>query len=81
MTIFDKKKDASCFSGVHEILIDRFKADEWVSTTELYRACSMRVRRELLHAVLKELLQKRVLVMRLLNRNGRVTNEFKKAKA
>jgi hypothetical protein len=41
----------------------------------------MRVKRELLHAVLKELLQNRVLVMRVLNRNGRVTNEFKRAKA
>lgn len=81
MTIFDAKRDATCFSGVQEIILCRLNSGEWASTTELYRACSMRVRRELLHAVLKELLQKRVLVMRLLNRNGRVTNEFKKAKA
>jgi hypothetical protein len=81
MTIFDAKKDATCFSGVQEIIVCRLKSGEWFSTTELYRACSMRVKRELLHAVLKELLQNRVLVMRVLNRNGRVTNEFKRAKA
>lgn len=80
MTIFDAKKDTTCFSGVEKIIACRLNPGEWVSTTELYRACSMRVKRELLHSVLKELLKKRVVVMRVMNRNGRVTNEFKRNK-
>ena len=77
MTIFDKKKDTTSFAGVAEILRKSLNSGEWLTTTSLYRACSMRVKRDLLHSVLKEMLSKREVVMRVVNRDGRVTNEFK----
>jgi len=78
MTIFDKKKDVRTFDGVKDVVCKSVASGEWVSTTDLYRACSMRVKRELLHSVIKDLLEKRDVVMRVVKRDGRVTNEFKR---
>lgn len=64
---------------VKQRIIDALSASEWVAIGSLYPATARRVKRELLHSVLKDLLNSREITMRLLPVAGaKNRTEFKR---
>lgn len=66
-------------AAVRRQLVSAFAADKWLSTGELYKLTNRVVKRDLLHVVLKSMLNDRTIRMRIIPVAGaRDRTEFKR---
>ena len=64
---------------VRKRILKAASSQEWVSTSQLYRACNRNVTRVMLHTVLSQMLEAKELTMRVIERKtgGRPSTQFK----
>lgn len=64
---------------VKKRILKAVSSQEWVSTSQLYRACNRDVTRVMLHTVLAQMLESKVITMRVIERKtgGRPSTQFR----
>jgi hypothetical protein len=65
---------------IRQMILKRLNDADWHSTADLYAACHMKVKKQMLHEALKNLLATKSITMRVVDRvqGGSSKTEFKK---